>query len=160
MRLWKHGKKSSIASIKHFSKIIRQRKQMKENSWLKEIFLIHAHISCQPSKTHIWQHITNQNWCDVRAVFLYSHLNTAIDQWECAYYPNYFIKINIASPDKVWGNPTQKYYLELSLRWHSCTSIWYSHCTRWNWSRWGVPITRWWHYCRLWRIKREFRWVW
>ena len=35
---------------------------------------------------------TNQNSCDVTAVFPYSHLNTAIDQSECAYYPNYFIK--------------------------------------------------------------------
>ena len=42
-----------------------------------------AHISYQP--------ITNQNSCDVIPVFPYSHLNTAIDQRECAYYPNYFI---------------------------------------------------------------------
>ena len=54
---------------------------MKENSWLKQIFLVHAHISYQPIKIR-----------DVTAVFPYSHLNTAIDQWEWAYYPNYFIK--------------------------------------------------------------------
>ena len=70
---------------------------MKENagfltSWLKKIFLIHAHISYQPIKTSVWQYITNQNSCDITAVFPYSHLNTANDQWECAYYPNYFIK--------------------------------------------------------------------
>ena len=63
---------------------------MKENagvfftSWLKQIFLIHAHISYQPIKTQVWQHITNQNSRDVTAVFPYSHLNTDIDQWECA----------------------------------------------------------------------------
>ena len=34
-----------------------------------------------------------QNLCDVTAVFTYSHLNTAIDQLEYVYYPNYFIKI-------------------------------------------------------------------
>ena len=64
-------------------------------SWLKQIFWIHAYISYQPIKTGVWQHITNQNSCDVTAVFPYSHLNTAIDQWECACYPNYFIKIFI-----------------------------------------------------------------
>ena len=43
---------------------------------------------------HIWQYITNKNLFDVRVVFPYSHLNTAIDQWECAYYPNYFVNTN------------------------------------------------------------------
>ena len=74
-----------------------RRKQVKENagfftSRLQQIFLIHAHISFQPIKTRVWQHITNQNSCNVTAVFPRSHLNTAIDQWEYAYYPNYFIK--------------------------------------------------------------------
>ena len=69
---------------------------MKENTdfftfWLKQIFLIHGHISYQPIKTRVWQYITNQNSCDVTAVFPYSHLNTAIDQGECEYYPNCFI---------------------------------------------------------------------
>ena len=41
---------------------------MKENSWLKDIFLIHAHISYQSIKTRVWQYITNQNSCDVTAV--------------------------------------------------------------------------------------------
>ena len=36
---------------------------------------------------------TNENSSDVTAIFTYSHLNTAIDQWECLYYPNYFIKL-------------------------------------------------------------------
>ena len=91
------GKKFSIAFIKYFWKIIQQ---MKENAdfftfWLKQIFLTHAHIPYQPIKMHVWQYITNQNSWDVTAVFTYSHLNTAIDQWECAYYPNnYFIKQN------------------------------------------------------------------
>ena len=44
---------------------------------MKQIFLIHAHISYQPIKTRVWQHITK--------------LNTAIDQWDRAYYPNYFL---------------------------------------------------------------------
>ena len=82
--------------IKYFSKIIQQ---MKENAgfftfWLKQIFLTHAHISYQPIKTCVWQYITNQDSWDVTAVFTYSHLNTAIDQWECVYYPNYFIQQN------------------------------------------------------------------
>ena len=34
---------------------------------------LHAFISYQPIKTHIWQHITNQNLCDVITVFPYSH---------------------------------------------------------------------------------------
>ena len=29
-------------------------------SWLKQIFLIQAHISFQPLKMRVWQHITNQ----------------------------------------------------------------------------------------------------
>ena len=93
MRLWKHGKKSSIAFITNFFKIIQQ---MKENagfltSWLKQIFLTHAHISYQPMKTRVWQYITNQNSGDVTAVFPYSHRNAAIDQWECAYFSTHFI---------------------------------------------------------------------
>ena len=36
----------------------------------------------------------NQNSCDVTAEFSYSHLKTAIDQWECVNYPNYFIIVN------------------------------------------------------------------
>ena len=72
---------------------------MKENagfftSWLKQIFLIHAHISYQPIKMRVWQHITNQNSRDVTAVLIYSHLNTGIDQWKCAYYPYFFINNN------------------------------------------------------------------
>ena len=31
-------------------------------------------------------------WCNSRVP--YCHLNKAIDQWECAYYPNYFIITN------------------------------------------------------------------
>ena len=88
MRLCKHGKKPSIAFIKYFWKIVRQ---MKENavyllldrnrfSWYALIFLT--------IKTRTWQHITNQNSCDVTTVFTYSHLNTPLDQWEHAYYPN------------------------------------------------------------------------
>ena len=42
----------------------------------------------QPIKTRVWQHIANQNSCDVTAFVYILHLNTAIYQWECAYYPN------------------------------------------------------------------------
>ena len=50
--LWKHGKKSSIAFIKYFLKTIQQRKENAGffTSRLKQIFLIHAHISHQPIK--------------------------------------------------------------------------------------------------------------
>ena len=43
----------------------------------------------QPIKTRIWKLVTNQNSCDVTIVFTY--FQTCIDQWEGAYYPNYFI---------------------------------------------------------------------
>ena len=94
MRLWKNGKKFSMAFIKYFSKIIRQ---MKENvgfftfrlkfSWYRLIF-----PTSQSKRAS--DNITNQNSCDVTAVFPYSHLNTAIDQRECTYYPDYFITEN------------------------------------------------------------------
>ena len=55
-------------------------------SWYSLIFPTSQ--SKRASDNVIYQSITNQNSCDVTAVFTYSHLNTAIDQWECAYYPN------------------------------------------------------------------------
>ena len=50
-----HGKKSSIAFIKYFSKIILQMKGNAASftSRLKQIFLIHAHISVQPIKPRV-----------------------------------------------------------------------------------------------------------
>ena len=97
MRLWKHGKKSSIAFIKYFSKIIRQLKEnagffllLTETDFLDTRFIFPTIQSKRAS-----DYITNQNSCDVTAVLPYSHLNTAIDQCgECALYPNYFIKGN------------------------------------------------------------------
>ena len=54
---------------------------MKENTLdlildLNKIFL--SLISYRPTKTHIWEYITSQNSCDVTTVFIYSHLNTRI----------------------------------------------------------------------------------
>ena len=41
----------------------------------------------------------------VTAVFTYSNLNTAIDQY-CAYYPNYFIiSISLSSSTPIFGKP-------------------------------------------------------
>ena len=92
MRLCKQGEKVLYCFYKIFVKIIRQMKEIAGffASWLKQIFLIHRHISYHPIKTRVWQHITNQNICDVTSVCTYSYLNTAIDQWECAYYPKDF----------------------------------------------------------------------
>ena len=74
---------------------------MKENAFfyflIETDFLdnLYALFSHQPIKTCVRQHITNQNLCDATAMFTYSYLNTAIDQWECVYYPNYFIIYNV-----------------------------------------------------------------
>ena len=80
METWK--KKSSIAFIKYFSKIIQQ---MKENAGffyflIETDFLDTHHIPYQPIKMRVWQHITNQSLFDVTAMFPYPHPNTAIDQ--------------------------------------------------------------------------------
>ena len=81
MRLWKHGKKSSIALIKYFSKIIQQ---MKENAgfyFLIETDFLDTRSYFLPANQNACLTIHNQsNSCDVIAVFPYSHLNTAIDQ--------------------------------------------------------------------------------
>ena len=47
----------------------------------------------QPIETRIWNLVTNQNSCDVTTVFTY--FQTSIDQWEGAYYPNYFIMYTV-----------------------------------------------------------------
>ena len=61
---------------------------MKENagffftSWVKQIFLIHAHIL--PANQNVRLTIHNQStfvWCQP----CFSHLNTAIYWWECVY---------------------------------------------------------------------------
>ena len=87
---------SIVISIAQRSKVITTKSSIK-------IFLTHAHISHQPIKTRVWQYITNQNSWDVTAVFTYSHLNTAIDQWECAHYLNYFIISHIGQR-RAWSS--------------------------------------------------------
>ena len=65
--------------------------QMKENPFFKfliETDLLDTRSYFPPANQNV--RLTTHS-CDVTAVFPYSHLNTAIDQWECAYYPNYFI---------------------------------------------------------------------
>lgn len=90
MKLCKHRKTSSIAFIKYFTKII-EGKCCSSTSWSKKIFLICTHISLPGNQNAHLKHITNQNWCDITTVFKYSQLNTPINQWESAYYSNYFI---------------------------------------------------------------------
>ena len=99
--------------------------------WLKQIFLTHAHISYQPIKTRVWQYITNQNSCDVTAVFPYFHLNTAIDQWECVYYPNYFI------------NRVSHLILDVGIGIGNYFHHWLqpiSYATEREWSNWFIAI--------------------
>ena len=93
MRLFKHGKKSSIAFIKYLLKMVWQGKENAVYLLLDRnmVFDTRAY-SYLPIKRGIWQHITNQNSCDVTTLFTYSHLNT---QWESTFNANnYFINRN------------------------------------------------------------------
>ena len=90
---WK--KKSFIAFIKYLSKIIQQ---MKENAvfWLFiETDFLDTRSYFLPTNQNARLKIHNQSkfvWC--HSCVPYSHLNKGIDQWECAYYPNFLYNIN------------------------------------------------------------------
>ena len=103
MRPWKHGKKSSIAFRKYFSKIIRQMKETNKGKFLIETDFLDTRSYFLPTNQNARLTIhDNQSkfvWCHSRVP--YFHLNTAIDQWECAYYSNYFIKVSSIKTAKV-----------------------------------------------------------
>ena len=88
-------KKSSITCIKCFSKIIQQLKGSAAYLPLDgNRFSWYSYFSRANQNA---PHMTNQSTNQARFVFwhnraTYSHLNTPIDQWESAYYPNYFVK--------------------------------------------------------------------
>ena len=74
-----------------FSKIIRQ---MKENAVY--LFLIEMDFlyTCNHN-AQLTTHNQTRHSCDITTMITHSYLNTPIDQWQSAYYPNDFIILTV-----------------------------------------------------------------